>query len=455
MTTTETAASLDHLVRQVLLPDSEPSKPVLELLPVPTSCSDVVNTQWYALTALICRHMVQSWYSRISDDPGFVTEMVEVLAKISQDVDARLQTIDYETALLDGLPYLIDSHFEAVDRAKALRGTAFLPVKSLSEGLRVFRPHRAISGVPDDHSELVYQKLLAQQITTILLKRQKIDSKVAHAFISAILHDVVLANLFERLSEPWMLYEIIIKVCSLLPDNSKTPQKGDNGGGSSRVVDTVSYLVSNGATIATETFYAVRTYVRSGFDFYEQNSVDPTKTELEGENETKTTKTTKTTQTTPKPVTSRYFFQLLVNMSNVRAKKPLLTSTLSYLSVFLEMQPLAVSIRNVVVNSMNKHVLRERTAELILKTARTTLFPNNGPMGAPRVLPTVLEQYDIRLNARDALSRVFPPFVGNVSADIDLWLDHLSNKEVNKLLLYYLIDYLLQLAFPELSEKVE
>ncbi|KAG5358606.1 hypothetical protein CJU89_5229 [Yarrowia sp. B02] len=440
MTSTETAASLDHLVRQVLLPDSEPSKPVLELLPVPTSCSDAVNTQWYALTALICRHMVQSWYSRISDDPGFVTEMVEVLAKISRDVDLRLQTIDYETALLDGLPYLIDSHFEAVDRAKALQGTAFLPVNSLSEGLRVFRPHRAISGVPDDHSELVYQKLLAQQITTILLKRQKIDSKVAHAFISAILHDVVLANLFERLSEPWMLYEIIIKVCDMLPDNSKTPQKNDNGG---RVMETVGYLISNGVSIATETFYAARTYVRSGFDFYEQNSVDPKNQE------------DKEKPSAPKPVTSRYFFQLLVNMSNIRAKKPLLASTLSYLSVFLEMQPLALSIRNVVVNSMNKHVLREKTAEIILKNARTTLFPNNGPMGAARVLPTVLEQYDIRQNARDALSRVFPPFVGNVSGDIDLWLDHLSNKEVNKLLLYYLCDYLLQLAFPELTDKVE
>lgn len=434
MTSTETAASLDHLVRQVLLPDSEASKPVLELLPSPTTCSDAVNTQWYALTALICRHMVQSWYSRISDDPGFVQEMVEVLAKISLDVDQRLKTIDYETALLDGLPYLIDSHFEAVDRAKALQGTAFLPVNSLSEGLRVFRPHRAISGSAEDHSELVYQKLLAQQITTILLKRQKIDSKVAHAFISAILHDVVLANLFERLSEPWMLYEIIIKVCDLLPDNSKSPEKAENG----RVVETMGYLFSNGVSLATETYYAVRTYVQSGFEFYEQNSVDPNKEE---------------TPSAPKPVTSRYFFQLLVNMSNIRAKKPLLASTLSYLSVFLELQPLAVSIRNVVVNSMNKHVLREKTAEIILKNVRTTLFPNNGPMGAPRVLPTVLEQYDIRQNARDALSKVFPPFVGNVSKDIDLWLDHLSNKEVNKLLLYYLCDYLLQLAFPELTEK--
>ncbi|RDW25778.1 PXA domain-domain-containing protein [Yarrowia lipolytica] len=454
MTSTETAASLDHLVRQVLLPDSEPSKPVLELLPVPTSCSDAVNTQWYALAALICRHMVQSWYSRISDDPGFVTEMVEVLAKISRDVDTRLQTIDYETALLDGLPYLIDSHFEAVDRAKALQGSAFLPVNSLSEGLRVFRPHRAISGVPDDHSELVYQKLLAQQITTILLKRQKIDSKVAHAFISAILHDVVLTTLFERLSEPWMLYEIIIKVCDLLPDNSKTPEKNDNGGG--RVVETLGYLVSNGVTIATETFYAARTYVRSGFDFYEKNSVDPTLADQQDEGDSdKEKENERKTRIAPKPVTSRYFFQLLVNISNIRAKKPLLASTLSYLSVFLEMQPLAVSIRNVVVNSMNKHVLREKTAELILRSARITLFPNNGPMGAPRVLPTVLEQYDIRQNARDALSRVFPPFVGNVTTDIDLWLDHLSNKEVNKLLLYYLCDYLLQLAFPELSEKVE
>ncbi|KAG5361845.1 hypothetical protein CJU90_3305 [Yarrowia sp. C11] len=435
--TTETPASLDHLVRQVLLPDSEPSKPVLELLPTPTSCSDTVNTQWYALTALICRHMVQSWYSRISDDPGFVLEMVEVLAKVSQDVDTRLQSIDYETALLDGLPYLIDSHFEAVDRAKALQGTAFLPVTSLAEGMRVFRPHKAISGVPEDHSELVYQKLLAQQVTTILLKQQKIESKVAQAFISAILHDVVLANLFERLSEPWMLYEIIIKVCSLLPDNTKSPAKNESGGTS--VADTVGYLVSNGFALATETFNAVKTYVKSGFDFYEKNSVDPTQEEEK--------------KKTLKPVTSRYLLTLLVNMSNIRAKKPLLASTLSYLSVFLEVQPLALSIRNVVINSMNKHVLREKTAEIILRNARTTLFPNNGPMGAPRVLPTVLEQYDIRQNARDALARVFPPFVGDVSPDIDLWLDHLSNKEVNKLLLYYLCDYLLQLAFPELTQE--
>lgn len=449
--------SLDHLVRQVLLPDSEESQNVLEQLPKPTSCSDAVNTEWYALVALICRHMVQSWYSRISDDPGFVQEMVEVLAKVSLDIDERLKKVDYETVLLDGLPYIIDTHFDAVDKAKKLRGTAFLPVASVEEGLRTYRPHRAISGDTRDSSELVYQKLLSQQLTTILLKRQKIDSKVAHAFIAAILHDIVLANLFERLSEPWMLYEIIIKVCNLLPDSSKRSEKQVSGDGDAgRLTETIGYFAKNGATIISETFSAVQKYLRSGMDYYKKNSVDPTAEEsaaTDGTDVVGDGATDAGARPHIKPITSRYFFTLLVNMSNIKSKKPLLASSLSYLSVFLEVQPLAMSIRNVVVNSMNKHILQEKTTEIILRTARQTLFPNNGPMGAPRVLPTVLEQVDIRQNARDALSRVFPPFVGNVSADIDLWLDHLSNKDINKFLLYYLFDYLLQVAFPELAQE--
>lgn len=83
--------------------------PIDELLPPLTSRNDV-DLQLYAFLAIIMREFVQSWYSKITSDENFVSEILHIIAHCSRALEQRFRKVDLESLLLDEIPDLLDKH---------------------------------------------------------------------------------------------------------------------------------------------------------------------------------------------------------------------------------------------------------------------------------------------------------------------------------------------------------
>jgi hypothetical protein len=83
--------------------------PIEELLPPLTSRNDV-DLQLYAVISIILKEFVQKWYSNITPDESFVTEIVQIIAHCTRALEQRLRHVNLESLLLDELPEVLDAH---------------------------------------------------------------------------------------------------------------------------------------------------------------------------------------------------------------------------------------------------------------------------------------------------------------------------------------------------------
>jgi hypothetical protein len=84
-------------------------RPIDEVLPPLTSSNDV-DLQLYAIIAIIIREFVQTWYSKITPDHVFVSEVIQIIAHCTRALEQRLRKVDLESLLLDEVPELVDAH---------------------------------------------------------------------------------------------------------------------------------------------------------------------------------------------------------------------------------------------------------------------------------------------------------------------------------------------------------
>ena len=101
------------LVRRVLCPDTHAGTkarlPLNELLPPLTSSNDI-DSQLYAIIAIVIKEAVQSWYGKITPDEDFVEEVIQIIAHCSRAIEGRLRSVDLEALIFDELPELVDNH---------------------------------------------------------------------------------------------------------------------------------------------------------------------------------------------------------------------------------------------------------------------------------------------------------------------------------------------------------
>src|SRR5690242_4115104 len=84
-------------------------RPIDELLPPLTSSNDVY-LQLYGIISVIIKEFVQTWYSKITPDHVFISEVIQVIAHCTRALEQRLRKIDLEGLLLDGIPGLLEEH---------------------------------------------------------------------------------------------------------------------------------------------------------------------------------------------------------------------------------------------------------------------------------------------------------------------------------------------------------
>ncbi|KAL7267465.1 hypothetical protein RUND412_009949 [Rhizina undulata] len=213
------------LIRRVLCAHSPPTTPLESLLPALTSSAEV-DVELYAFLAIICRDFIYSWYSQITTDNGFVDEVIAVVAHCTRSIEERLRKVDLEVLLLDEIPALLNHHVQDYRSALARHDTALSPHMSLSEIFHNFQPHPALDQLPT--TEKLYLKLLSSGILSVLLPTEDLDSDCERSIIREILANVVLWNIVDRLSEPYIIYDIITKLLQPTPPkdpNSRTSRR--------------------------------------------------------------------------------------------------------------------------------------------------------------------------------------------------------------------------------------
>ncbi|KAK5664187.1 hypothetical protein OQA88_403 [Cercophora sp. LCS_1] len=188
------------LIRRILCPQisdkGKASPPLIEdLLPPLTSRNDV-DLQLYALIAIILREFVQNWYNKITPDETFVAEIVHIIAHITRALEQRLRKTDLESLLLDEIPSLLDKHITE-QRMIQSYSTLFKPIqKSIAEQAK---------------NEAAYRQLLVHAVLVTLLPTEDLQNGCLAALVGQIFSELIIANaVANKLSEPWMIYEMLI-----------------------------------------------------------------------------------------------------------------------------------------------------------------------------------------------------------------------------------------------------
>lgn len=419
--------SVDALInRSLLVKDWRNGLPRLR-------CSEGVARELYALVGVLLRQFVRSWHTEIIDDSKFINELVEAIAEIANLLTERLQNVDIDNLILDDIPCLLDMHLSDYRQSVEKMRLGF------SSGT-VQCTYPAL----DHHSrgEQLYLTLLSRGLTNVALSKNELASPCARAFVCSIMKDIVVQNLI-KLSEPWMVYDVLLKLfMALLPaDRTPTPSSKEptippksNYDSSAisgqvaayyyRMIKWISSLVAFSGRLVT----ASASYLSS----YEKRLDQPT------------------------PLAVRAIFPFLLHLLELESRNPLLASTIHVAGIPFRRGKLAAISTEFVSTTLQNKIQNEKTTIKIFSTIRTMLFPN-GYLSPGRPVPSAEEQRETRrrlvITIKDLLPGQFKYlfFGADVNEQIDHILDMFCNQFANKQLLYKLVDLLMANLFPELS----
>lgn len=455
----EKAPQTEHLIRQIFLPREPHQTDWRDRLPT-LSSSDEVNIEIYALFGLICRQFIQTWYYKIVDDPAFIYDISGVLAHVVKQLEERLGTIDMFGFLLDEIPLILDEHIKDVRLVRERYKSVLLPaapatgVKSLGHAFHSIRPHPALASAAD---ETAFLQVLSKGVTIVLLDQANLNSPLALSLVSTIVCDIGLKNAVEKLSEPWMLYDIFTKIVDVITQKQQQEAVKEQEETAVKktapvVTATAAGMVINPSTVTTQVGTVYRRVVRlcgsalarggkmlafvGSFASGEASALEKTRVPLIGTS----------------------VFSLISTLLNLEERKPLVPAALRVCTVPLSHGRLGKVCNRVVAYYLQRFLGNAGAVANIIRIARETLFPNAGPMGPGRVYPDPDEQAAIRARAHKALlgcmseTAKFMVLGDEPKESIDEILDLFADKTVNKHLVYALLEHIIARLVPELTE---
>lgn len=441
----------EHLIRQIFLPKESKQLDWRDRLPT-LSSSDKVNIEIYALFGLICRQFIQSWYYQIVDDPKFLYDISSVLAQIVKQLEERMRRIDAFEFLLDDVPLVLETHINDVRLVNERFGSSLLQSTSYEAAFHSIRPHPALD---DNEAETLYLRQLAKGITFTLLDEANTNTPLASSLISTMICDLGLKNAIEKLSEPWMLYEIFTKVIDLFaPPISTESVDSENIVYNKTIIDfgSLQGVMMNPTTVTVQAGLLYKRAAKLCGSILAKGG------RLFAFLGSFATGTENTLEKERPAVISVSFFNLINTIFQLSLFKPMIPATLNFVTIPLTFGKLRKVSNRVVAFYLDKFLCNEGSIASIIKIVRNTLFPNAGSMGPGRVFPTEAEQESIRQSAYDAIYRSFPEagktiLLGNSPEErINEFLDLFENKNVNKHLVYTLLELVISRIAPELTE---
>lgn len=432
----------EHLIRQVFLPKESHQLDWRDKLPLLTS-SDQVNIEIYAFFGLICRQFIQAWYYKIVDDPAFIYDISAVLAHVTRQIEERVVQIDMFELALDELPTIIEAYIKDVRMVHARYKSSLLPADSIESAFHAIRPHPALGSAEDERAFL---QMLSRGLVVSLLDQASLNSPLAVSLISSIICDIGLKNAVEKLSEPWMLYEIFTKVLNILCPPKPTEEEKPEV----KAFTATASVTSGGLTTQAGALYT-RVVSICGSALTKGGRLFAFLASFAGGEELSYEKTRV-------PLVGTSIFSLIDTLFQFNTKKPLLPASLKVMSIPFAYGRLGKICNRVVDFFLSKSIGNEQAIAKILSTVRGTLFPNNGPMGPGRPFPSDEEQATIRATASNRLLTAVPEsarfvlYGDDPQKSVDGILDLFGNKYMNKHLVYNLLDHLVSKVAPELVE---
>lgn len=108
------------IIQKILTPDRNAavrtdSTVIEDILPPLTSSNDV-DIELYAVLAIIIKDFVNTWYTKITTDHGFVEEIIQIIAHCSRALEQRLRRVDTAALLLDEIPLLVQAHVDGKEQ---------------------------------------------------------------------------------------------------------------------------------------------------------------------------------------------------------------------------------------------------------------------------------------------------------------------------------------------------
>ncbi|KAF1938571.1 hypothetical protein EJ02DRAFT_457758 [Clathrospora elynae] len=205
-------------------------RPIEEVLP-PLTSSNGVDLQLYGIISVIIKEFVQTWYSKITPDQVFVSEVIQIIAHCTRALEQRLRKVDLEALLIDEIPELLQAHLTSFRIAKH---QATSPNSLASDPRLVYHtlhPHPALSPVPTDlvpatvveqrESESAWRQLLVQGVLAVLLPTEDLENGCLRALVGEIFAEMILGNgISGKACEGWLLWEGITSIAEVLQSDA-------------------------------------------------------------------------------------------------------------------------------------------------------------------------------------------------------------------------------------------
>ncbi|KAI8721012.1 PXA domain-containing protein [Fusarium sp. LHS14.1] len=481
--------------------------PIDELLPPLTSRNDV-DLQLYAFLAIIMREFVQSWYSKITSDENFVSEILHIIAHCSRALEQRFRKVDLESLLLDEIPDLLDKHITVYRTAH--NAVSRPPVEvDPREAYHALCPLPHLAPVPrsDDpdttsgqkENEALYRQLLVQGVLAILLPTEDLENPCLTALVEQIFSELIIGNVIaNKASQPWLLYEGICISARVIRERKEKGAMSESSGESLEpqlevkggrawsvrsmflgviqlgmlVVGSLRFITT--ALVMASSLPARTTPLQEKDDMMDH---DKSAASISRPNP-------RSSDTAKAPILSCRIWTCLGNLLELSMRMPWLAGFLSLLQYGAINGPGRIAGHDGPVDRLLSHHIHSLFSPShlppLLRTLRGVLFPNNAP-GTTSLFPpsSDAELRALRRRAANALWGLLPKGVGSLyfggrlwrrgastgegdssSDEEDLLVDEmerlllvLDDEYCNKHLMYSILELVLVRLMPELSEK--
>ncbi|EXL85365.1 hypothetical protein FOPG_02736 [Fusarium oxysporum f. sp. conglutinans race 2 54008] len=472
--------------------------PIDELLPPLTSRNDV-DLQLYALLAIIMREFVQSWYSKITTDEHFVSEILHIIAHCSRALEQRFRKVDLESLVLDEIPDLLDKHITSyrISHSPIARQPVEVDPREAYHAMCPL-PHLAPVPHPDcpdtisdqKENEALYRQLLVQGVLAILLPTEDLENPCLTSLVEQIFSELIIGNVIaNKASQPWMLYEGICITARVLRQGNDqgvvvAETQNDSGGPKVDVKGRRSWSVRSmflaviqlGMLVVASLRFITTALVMASSLPARATPLDEKEALLDHDKSPP-----RSSDPVKAPILSCRVWTCLGNLFELSLRMPWLDGFLSLLQYGAVNGPGRIAGHDGPIDRLLSHHINSLFSPSnlppLLRTLRGVLFPNNAP-GKTTLFPpsSEAELQALRRRAAKSLWGLLPKGVGRLYFGGRLWrrsaesegdlsddedlvdemerlLLVLDDEYCNKHLMYSILELLLARLMPELTEK--
>ncbi|ODV97897.1 hypothetical protein PACTADRAFT_185786 [Pachysolen tannophilus NRRL Y-2460] len=420
---------LETLIIQTLFPNSSREENSLRsLLPALTS-SNNIDLQLYAFISLFLKKFLISWYNNVTDDYQFefLNEVLYLLAHITRFLEVRLRKLNLIDFLFDDLFIIFDSHLLNYSRLIDLNDSLLLPIPSLPTSSKNINENLIVTFQKLDYhpgcdDETLYLKLISYNFLNKILTADELNSKLSLNFLSTITNEFFLKQMVDKLSEPYIIWEIIGSCCDAILQKEKPRTE---------IVNEADDNSNNDSGILRSLFHAIA---------YTTSALSNDKSKSVGE-------------------TSYHVFEFLNHLLNLNDKAPLSYSILKIIN-----NNLHAKIRHLLRNLINNFLIlktfhNENFLISLISNLRLLFFPKDDELVLEeRFIPTTEEELKTLMN--EVKFKILKIFNDNLyfwclkkflyfqndkllETEVDNFLKSFEIKEINKHLILRLLDLMM------------